>query len=136
MNIFDFVKGASINKTAWGEYSDEEQSAFNSYMFNKIMSMGEDYCELSNIIQQYPDIPTANVYKFWHDILPKKPIYNKYIKASSTKQDELSILLSEYYKCSKREVKDYLNLLEDKDISIILNQLGKTDKEIKKLLKR
>lgn len=135
MTIFDFVKDASINKKAWGEYSDEEQSIFNSYMFNKIMSMGEDYCELANIVQQYPDIPPANVYKFWHNILPQKSVYNKYIKASSSKQDELSELISQYYKCSKREVKDYMELFGKEDIVGILNQLGKTDKEIKKLLK-
>ena len=48
---------------------------------------------------------------------------------------ELLEYLSRWYKISKREVIDYLELLKKDEVIGILKKYGLTDKEAKKLLK-
>ena len=134
-SIFDWVKQMSYDKEPWSSFSNEEHEIFSNFMINKIISMNPNYIELVAEIQEY-QLPKQSLYEFYCKTLPKQKSFNKYIKP--TKQQyvkEVLNLLSEYFQISTREVLDYCNILTQQDVTTILQQLGKEEKEIKKLLK-
>jgi hypothetical protein len=97
--------------------------------------MNPNYIELVAEIQEY-QLPKQSLYEFYCKTLPKQKFFNKYIKPSKQQYvKEVLNLLSEYFQISTREVLDYCNILTQQDVTIILQQLGKEEKEIKKLLK-
>jgi hypothetical protein len=134
-NIFDWVKQMSYDKESWSSFSNEEHEIFNNFMINKIISMNPNYVELVAEIQEY-QIPKQKLYEFYCKTLPKQKFFNKYQKPSKQLYvKEVLNLLSDYFQISTREVLDYCNILTQQDIKDILQQLGKEEKEIKKLLK-
>jgi hypothetical protein len=134
-SIFDWVKQISYNKEPWSSFSNEEHDVFSNFMINKIISMNPNYIELVAEIQEY-QIPKQKLYEFYCKTLPKQKFFNKYQKPSKQQYPkEVINLLSEYFQISSREVLDYCNILTQQDIKDILLQLGRDEKEIKKLLK-
>lgn len=134
-NIFDWVKEISYDKNPWSSFSIEEQDMFNNFMINKIISMNPNYIELVAEIQEL-QLPKDKLYQFYCKTLPKQKFFNKYQKPSKQQYSkEVLSLLAEYFQVSTREVLDYCDILTKQDISDIILQLGKEDKEIKKLLK-
>lgn len=134
-NIFDWVKEISYDKNPWSSFSIEEQDMFNNFMINKIISMNPNYIELVAEIQEL-QLPKDKLYQFYCKTLPKQKFFNKYQKPSKQQYSkEVLSLLTEYFQVSTREVLDYCDILSKQDISDIILQLGKEDKEIKKLLK-
>jgi hypothetical protein len=134
-SIFDWVKQISYDKEPWSSFSNEEHDIFSNFMVNKIISMNPNHIEIVAEIQEF-SIPKEKLYQFYCQVLPKQKFFNKYIKP--TKQQyvkEVLSLLSEYFQISTREVLDYCNILTQQDVTTILQQLGKEEKEIKKLLK-
>jgi hypothetical protein len=104
-------------------------------MVNKIVSMNPNYIELVAEIQEY-QMPKQKLYEFYCKTLPKQKYFNKYQKPSKQQYSkEVINLLTLYYQISSREVLDYCNILTQQDIKDILLQLGKDEKEIKRLLK-
>ena len=133
--IFDWVKEISYDKRSWSTFSIEEQDMFNNFMINKIISMNPNYIELVAEIQEL-QLPKDKLYQFSCKTLPKQKFFNKYQKPSKQQYNkEVLGLLTEYFQVSTREVLDYCNILSKQDISDIILQLGKDDKELKKLLK-
>ena len=134
-NIFDWVKQMSYNKEPWSSFSNEEHDVFSNFMVNKIVSMNPNYIELVAEIQEY-QMPKQKLYEFYCKTLPKQKYFNKYQKPSKQQYSkEVINLLTLYYQISSREVLDYCNILTQQDIKDILLQLGKDEKEIKRLLK-
>lgn len=77
----------------------------------------------------YP-MPPDKLYDFYKDIIPKKPMWNKWVK-SNVKWDEDEIqVLATYFECGTREVKEFLDLLSLEEKNVILLELkgfeGKT----------
>ena len=69
--------------------------------------------------------------------MPKQKSFNKYIKGK--KQDkynkELVKIIADHYQIAKIEAEEYISLLEQTEISSLLKKYGKSEKEIKGLLK-
>jgi hypothetical protein len=134
-SIFDWVKQISYDKEAWSSFTIEEQDMFNNFMINKIISMNPNYIELVAEIQEL-QLPKDKLYQFYCKTLPKQKFFNKYQKPSKQQYSkEVLGYLAEYFQASIREVLDYCNILSKQDITDIILQLGKDDKELKKLLK-
>ena len=132
-SIFDWVKQISYDKEPWSSFTIEDQDIFNNFMINKIISMNPNYIEIVAEIQEY-QIPKDRLYQLYCQILPKQKFFNKYQKPSKQKYSkEILTLLSEYFQVSTREALDYCDILSNQDITDIISQLGKDDKEIKKL---
>lgn len=97
--------------------------------------MNPNYVELVAEVQEL-QLPKENLYQFYCKTLPKQKFFNKYQKpAKQQYSKEIVNLLSEYFQASTREVLDYCDILSQSDITDIILQLGKDDKELKKLLK-
>lgn len=135
-NFFDILGHVTYSKKPYSKLDEEERKNINVFMLNKYLSMNDDYIEFINYTQFVPYDKAESYYKIYSSILPKRKIWNKYIKGKKEKTNqEVISLLSQYYKCSDRESFDYLNILSKDDLKQIFKELALDDKEIKKLLK-
>lgn len=120
--IFDHLKNITTTK---GPYLGDE--GWSNYMINRYLSMNQDYIELINIIQKNTwQMKSEHLYSLYKDIIPKSNVYLKYIKgktSSKHKPDEIEAV-QKYYQVSKREAKDYIDLLSKDDIKDILKQIN------------
>ena len=135
-NVFDWLKQINSIKQPVSDFSDKDWEVFNSYMIHRFMSMNKDYIEVVNYVQEIPPQEKRMIYNIYREFIPRNNQWNKYIK-SKVKQPSKELLekLSSYWECSKIEAKDYMNLLDTKQIRRILEDQGLEKKEITKILK-
>ena len=140
--IFDHIAGISHKKDFWFALSEADQKSFSPYIINRWLSMHYDMIEIVDAFQQYTigQLNTKHVYQLYHDILPKKQLYLKYIKGKKDEKynKELLELLSQHFQLSIDEVSDYVEIWMTSDkapLVEILRNYGKTTKEINQWLK-
>ena len=135
MTIFDWLKEITYKKSDWDSFSDNDKKSWNNYMVHRFLSMNSDYIEVVNIVQKYQYLTDKQVYTIYKNLIPKRNVFLKYIKA---KKDKTSIddikYLAEYFECSTREVKDYIELTPKKELANILDNFKVTTskKKVKK----
>lgn len=125
---FDVAKEIISSKKPWNE---EIQSAWNTFMVNRILSMNPDNIEFINEIQFYFKIPEKNLYDFYCEFLPQSR-FHPYVKSESG----LTKKIAEYQKafdCSKSLARDYLSILRTEVISGIINESSEKDFTITKI---
>ena len=135
-NVFDWLKQINSIKQPVSDFSDKDWEVFNSYMIHRFMSMNKDYIEVVNYVQEMPPQEKRMIYNIYREFIPRNNQWNKYIK-SKIKQPSKELLekLYSYWECSRIEAKDYMNLLDTKQIRRILEDQGLEKKEITKILK-
>lgn len=125
-NIFDTVKRVQTTKEAWKDIPDEERKVFNPWMFQKVLSMNPDYCELVNIIQKNTwQLKHEFVYTIYNSIIPEGYKFSKYIKCTTKNsylEDEV-LAVAKYYEVSTKQAKKYIDILEQEEITRIKNQI-------------
>jgi hypothetical protein len=131
MGPFEWLKQITVEKRDWSSFTEDEQSGFNSFIINKALSFNKNYIQIVEMAMLYP-MPPDKLYDFYKDIIPKKPMWNKWIKPNISWNDEELQLLAIYFECGTREVKDFIELLVDEEKNIILNELKGIDKKPKK----
>ena len=93
--------------------------------------LGENYLErkIGNKGYDNPSWQLLSEYKFR---------YNKWIKGQKTKSfnPQLIAIVSTHLECSSKQAQDYLNILEKKEIKMMLKQIGLQENDIKQLLKK
>ena len=122
MNIFDHLKNITTNK---GEYLGDE--GWNNWMINRYLSMDQNYCEVVNFVQKNTwQMKGEYLYNLYKDLIPKQYVYLKYIKATNAKkynEDELESV-QQYFEISKKEAKEYINMLPEDEIKSITQQIN------------
>jgi hypothetical protein len=135
MSPFDWVKQITCEKREWDSFTDEEKEAFVPFIINKALSYNPQYIQIVEMAMTY-SMPPNKLYDFYKDVIPKKPIWNKWIK-SQVKFDEQELqFIAEYFECSTREAKDFIGLLEDQEKSLILLEVKGFDNKPKKSKKK
>ena len=135
-NIFDWLKHINQYKTPSHKFTDKDWEVFNSYMIHRFLSMNRDFLEIVNFVQNYPPQEKKSIYSIYKEYIPKNNKWNKYIKSTKKQpNNDLVQIISDYYVCSKKEAKEYLNILDNQSVVSILNQLGIENKDQKQLLK-
>lgn len=135
-NIFDWLKHINQYKTPVEKFTDKDWDVFNSYMIHRFLSMNRDFLEIVNFVQDYPPQEKKSIYSIYREYIPKNNKWNKYIKSTKKQpNNDLVQIISDYYACSKKEAKEYLNILDNQSVISILNQLGIENKDQKQLLK-
>ena len=82
------------------------------------------------------DMPHKAVYQFWCGVLPKKKTYLKYIKGKKDKfNKEVIDYLVDYFEVSRLQASEYFELIPKQNLIHMLKEYGKSDKEIKKLIR-
>ena len=135
-SIFDWLKAINNTKPPAESFTDKDWEVWNSYMIHRFISMNPDYIEVVNYVQDFPPQEKVMIYNVYKEFIPKNNKWNKYIK-SKTKEPNKELIehLRDYLKCSSKEAKEYISLLDTTQISRILANRGLDKKEIKPLLK-
>jgi hypothetical protein len=140
--IFQHIANVTHIKPDPNTYTESDWKSYSPYMMNKWLSMYRGYVDVIDLIQPYYGLDKKTHFKMLSSLLPKKKVFTKYIKGKKDAKynPELISILCTYYEVSKDEIKSYLQLFfQDKvrilDLISILKKYGRTDKEIKKLIK-
>ena len=125
MNPFDHIKNLHTKKRTWNDFNDEEKKSFNVFIINKALSMNPNYLGIVNMVQNFTGlnqvISPKEVFNLYFSLLPNKFRFYKWIKGEKTKKDkEKAEYLAMHFKCSTKEAKDYLSLLDKKTINNII----------------
>ena len=135
-NIFDWLKEINSTKSHPDSFTNQDWDVWNSYMVHRFLSMNPDYVELVNETQVLPPTNKKQIYSIYREDIPKNNKWSKYVKSNIKEPDkDLTLQLKKYFNVSVREVKDYLKILDKKQVQSILVKQGLEEKEIKKLLK-
>ena len=127
MTIIDWINQVLVYKKPWNEFTEDEQKKFSPFIINRWLSMDKDFIEIVNVFQKYAigTLEPREVYKWYCDILPKGKRFNKYVKAKNKKYDKKMIdIISNHFEVSKKETKDYIDLLNKKEIKEIYKMYG------------
>ena len=112
MTPFDWVKQITVEKREWNSFTEEEQSNFNPFIINKALSFNKDYIQVVEMAMVYP-MPPQKLYEFYRDVIPKKPIWSKWVKGQVNFDEEELKFISEYFECSQRESKDIVKTFQE-----------------------
>jgi hypothetical protein len=119
--LFDHIKNITTTK---GAYLGDE--GWNNWMINRFLSMDPSYCEVVNIVQKNTwQMKGENLYNLYKDLIPKQYKYLKYVKASKKvdyKPEEIEAVQA-YFEVSKKEAKEYINMLPKGELENITNQI-------------
>ena len=142
--IFDHLANITWKKTPWNTLDEASQKTFSPYLINRWLSMNPNYIEIVDMFQQYTIGPLSkkHVYQLYYDILPNANVRSKYIKGKKVDKynKDLVKLIASHYNVNSQEAKEYTDLFKSTEgglshLNKLLKMYGKTDKEIKKLLK-
>ena len=135
-NIWDWLKQINTVKSPSSSFSDKDWEIWNSYMIHRFLSMNPDFIDIVNEVQSMNPQNKRQIYTIYREFIPVNNKWNKYIK-SKTKQPNKDLVehIKNYFECSSKEAREYINILGNQEVSHILNQIGLEKKEIKPLLK-
>jgi len=142
--IFDHINHLTHKKKPWEKLSEADQKSFSPYIINRWLSMHMGMTEIVNAFQQYTIGPLSkkHVYQLYYDILPEANVRAKYIKGKKVDKYNpgLVTFVKDHYETSKREAEDMIDILilTTEGLQSLVDAMkvyGKTEKEIKKLLK-
>ncbi len=141
--LFDHINAIfEKDKKYFSKLSESDRKTFSVFMVHRFLSMSPDFIEIVNYIQKYTSLKPADVFAFYHDLLPKKKQFLRYIKAAkdNTHPRELYELLSKHFMISETEAEYYCvyyfsSKTRKEELVEILKSYGKDDKEIKDLTK-
>lgn len=135
-NIFCWLNEITLHKSPSEEFTDKDWENFNSYMVHRFISMNLYYTELADLAQSLMPNNKKEIYNFYKEMIPKRKSYFKYIKSKNKQPNkELVEKLTSYFKIGSSEVSTYIDILNKKELTNILNEMGVDDKEKKKILK-
>ena len=122
MNPFDHIKNLHTKQRSWDDFNDEEKKSFNIFIINKALSMNPNYLSIVNMVQKYTNnlLDPKEVFNLYFNLLPNKFRFYKWIKGTKDKNKEKYKILAQHFECSSREAKDYMELLDKKEINKIL----------------
>ena len=135
-NIFDWLQHITLYKTPASEFTDNDWENFNSYMVHRFISMSPYYVEVADYAQSMLPTMKKEIYNFYKEMIPKRKVWLQYIK-SKTKTVNKNLIedIAKYYEIGAADALSYITVMTKEEISIILNEMCKDNKEIKKLLK-
>tara|TARA_R100000005_G_C4907037_1_gene146496 strand:+ start:311 stop:760 length:450 start_codon:yes stop_codon:yes gene_type:complete len=142
--IFDHIAGISQRKKSWDKLSEADQKSFTPYIINRWLSMHPDLIETVDALQQYTIGPLSkkHVYQLYYDILPNASVRAKYIKGKKVNKynKDLIRFVKDHYQINSQEAEEYIGIFIRTNSGIqslidVMKTYGKTEKEIKKLLK-
>ena len=136
MTIWNWLEEITYKKSPASSFSEKDWESFNSYMIHRFISMNPYYIELTNKVQTILPTEEIRIYTVYKELIPKRKVFLKYIKGNSSKYNtELMELLSNHFECSKKEAREYFDILGKVKIKNLLGKMGFEKKEITKLLK-
>jgi len=123
MTIFEFISNIAFSKNKNCLNTVEEESEFQPYLVNRWLSMySPDLAKIANVINKYLGIfdSKKDLYTLFCSTYPKVPYkkimyFKKNKEQKDTQNDEIISLISRNKELSKREIQEYVNMLNSKD---------------------
>ena len=132
---FDWLKQITVEKQPWDSFNKKQQNIFNAFIINRVLSFNKYYIPIVELAMAY-HMPNDKLYDFYKDAIPKKQIFNKWVKSNISWNNDEIIDLASYFECSTREIKESYSLLEDIDKNLILMEIKGFEGKIKKKKKK
>ena len=105
-------------------------------MVHRFISMSPYYVEVADYAQSMLPTMKKEIYNFYREMIPKRKVWLQYIKSKTkTVNKDLIKDIAKYYEVGAADATSYITVMTKEKISIILSEMGKDNKEIKKLLK-
>ena len=105
-------------------------------MVHRFVSMHVYYVEIADYAQSMLPTMKKQIYNFYKEMLPKKKVWLQYVKSKTeTINKDLVEDIAKYYEVGAADALSYIAVMTKEEIPIILGEMGKDKKEIKKLLK-
>lgn len=144
IGLFDHIK--QVNQVQNPKYFDtlteEDKKTWSNWMVLRALSYNPNYTDIVNEFQICLSVKPELMYKALIEIFPKDKGFYPFITGKSREKygDELISMISKHYELSEAQAIDYLNIfyLTDEgkeELKTILSMYGKTEEEIKKILK-
>lgn len=119
MTIFEIITNIITTKNRNCLNTVEEESEFQPYLVNRWLSMySPDLAKYSNIINKYLGVfeSKKDLFCLFCSVFPKSPYkkityFKKNKEQKNNENDDLVALISHNKELSKREVRDYINML-------------------------
>ena len=129
--MFSILKRITTSKEDWDSIPETERKAFNPWLVNRFLSMSPDYIEVVNIVQKYQHLTDKQLYTLYQTLIPRNNVFLKYIKGKKDKNSTEDLqYLANYFECSTREIKDYIDFTPKKEmVNILDNFKVKTSKK-------
>ena len=135
-NVFVWLKEINYNKRPVSSFNEKDWDIWNSYMVHRFISMDPNYLEIVNEAQAILPQNKKEIYNIYKEYIPTNQKWNKYVKSKTKKANpELIVYLRNYWECSSKEAKEYIEVLDISEIIRILTSMGIEKKELKQLLK-
>jgi len=136
--IAEWINQILVHKKPWDSFKESDKKLFSPFIINRWLSMDEDFIEIVNYFQKYTagTLKNREIYNFYREVLPRGKRYNKYIKDTNKKYEpELLNILCIHFECSTKQVKEFLKILVNNELKLILSMYGIDNKTIRKLIK-
>ena len=105
-------------------------------MVHRFISMSPYYVEVADYAQSMLPTMKKEIYNFYREMIPKRKVWLQYIKSKiKTVNKDLIEDIAKYYQIGAADATSYIEVMTKEEISIVLSEMGKDNKEIKKLLK-
>lgn len=139
VTLFDLIGGVTEKKLKWETWSETDQKKFSTFIINRFLSMNIELIELVNEFQKYTlgNLTDRDTYRLYHDLLPKRRFYSKYIKGSKEDKYDAELVqqIAEHYQVSKTEAIDYIDLMPKDSVEYIVSLYGYSETDKKRMMK-
>lgn len=123
MTIFEIISNIIFSKNKNCLNTVEEESEFQPYLVNRWLSMySADIAKTSNIINKYLGIfdTKKELFNLFCSIFPRVPYkkityFKKNKEQKNIENEEIISLISRNKELSKREIREYVNMLNTKE---------------------
>jgi len=116
--LFDYLNSIFLKNKI------DDLSAYSPFIINRFLSMDKELLPFAFFVNFNSPFWTKELqYEFLFYAIPKKKRFIKYVKNKGKKLEKLKII-QDWFKINEEEAKEYLKILNDKQI-----------KEIEKILK-
>ena len=128
--LFDIINDIKYIKTGTllDDENGEHHEVFNSYIVVKFLSMNVGLCEILNLVNNFHDkLTKKQFYKMLVKIIPVTKSFDAYVNSSIDK-DERIAKISEYFECTHKEAREYLDIAGDEWCASLIQTFGGTRK--------
>jgi len=144
--LFDHLNAIKQGKDPdyWERLSDSEKKDFSKFMIDRFLSMNPAFTPIISELKPYTqEMEDRHVYRLYVEILPYDGEYWEYVSNKNKEKypDWIVKTLSDYYKVSCEEAREYIDVFLSKGeggrekIKSILEKYGIEDDKLKNVSK-
>ena len=131
IGLFDITTNFCVDKTDLRKHPLFKRS-YSCYMVNRVLSMSPKTCHLALFMSNFRDIPQEQHFAFLDNEIDRENIYFNYAKADGELPKKQFDYIREYFQCNVSRALEYIRIMSQKQLDIILELYKIRDAKIKK----